>query len=82
MEDRDRTSTHATTSEAADAPALMNQKWGAGVKLTSGHTAMMFTPKREVAVACNVKRTYQVGQKEIIALEFVRYKVSIVALSK
>ncbi|VDP14369.1 unnamed protein product [Heligmosomoides polygyrus] len=48
-----------------------------------GYTAKMFTPKREVTVASwNVQMAYQVGQKEIIARELVRYKVNIAALSE
>ncbi|VDO79495.1 unnamed protein product [Heligmosomoides polygyrus] len=61
----------------------MNRNQGAGAKSTTGYTAKMFTPKREVTVeSWNVRTAYQVGQKEIIARELVRYKVNIAALSE
>ncbi|VDP24432.1 unnamed protein product [Heligmosomoides polygyrus] len=83
MENRERTSTQAAASGAADAPALMSRNRGAGVKSNTGYTTNMFTPKREVTVASwNVRTAYQVGQKEIIARELVRYKVSIAAQSE
>ncbi|VDO87169.1 unnamed protein product [Heligmosomoides polygyrus] len=61
----------------------MNRTRGAGAKSTTGYTAKMFTPKRGVTVASwNVRTAYQVVQKEIIAREFVRYKVNFAALSE
>ncbi|VDO19820.1 unnamed protein product [Heligmosomoides polygyrus] len=75
-------SAQATASGATDAPALMNRNQGAGAKSTTGYTAKMFTPKREVTVASwNVRTAYQVIQKKIIARELVRYKVNIAALT-
>ncbi|EYC06433.1 hypothetical protein Y032_0076g1060 [Ancylostoma ceylanicum] len=69
----------------------MRQYWGTGVKWTTGRKENALrrikkpgiTPKKELRIAAwNVRTGHQVGQKEIIARELTRCKISIAALSE
>ncbi|EYC22440.1 hypothetical protein Y032_0017g3350 [Ancylostoma ceylanicum] len=80
----------ATASGATDAPVLGTM--GTGVKWTTGRKENALrrikgkpgiTPKKELRIAAwNVRTGHQVGQKEIIARELTRCKISIAALSE
>ncbi|EYC10037.1 hypothetical protein Y032_0057g2732 [Ancylostoma ceylanicum] len=75
----------ATASGATDAPVLGTM--GTGVKWTTGwkENALRrikgkpgITPKKELRIAAwNVRTGHQVGQKEIIARELTRCKISV-----
>uniref|UniRef100_A0A914X6S7 Reverse transcriptase domain-containing protein n=1 Tax=Plectus sambesii TaxID=2011161 RepID=A0A914X6S7_9BILA len=81
MEIQPNSSTNATASRAANAPALGIQ--GAGEKWATGQRIKFTTPKLEICIAVwNVQTGHHIGQKEIIAMELSKCKISIAAVSE
>ncbi|CAF1594122.1 unnamed protein product [Adineta ricciae] len=86
MKSKLKSTAHATAFGAADAPALGIQD--AGEKLATGQRKgerekKLITTRAEVKIAAwNVRTRHYVGQKEIIARELSRCKVSIAALTE
>uniref|UniRef100_A0A914XR53 Endonuclease/exonuclease/phosphatase domain-containing protein n=1 Tax=Plectus sambesii TaxID=2011161 RepID=A0A914XR53_9BILA len=82
MDQRQRNSTiNATAFGAADALALGTQ--GAGEKWATGCRFKLFNTKTNIQIAAwNVQTGHHVGQKELIAAEIIKGKISIAALSE
>ena len=81
METESTLTAHATAFEAAYAPASGNQD--AGEKWATGQRKKLITTRAEVKIGTwNVRTGHHVGQKEIIARELFRCKISITALSE
>ena len=72
---------NATASGVTDAPALWSQ--GAREKWTTGRRFKLFNSKKHIHIAAWNGRTGQhVGQKELIAAEIIKGRISIAALSE
>ncbi len=81
MEIESKSTANVTASGATDAPVLGTQD--AGEKWITGQRKKIVTPKLEIKVAAwNVRTGHHVGQKEIIARELLKCKISIATLSE
>ena len=81
METESKLTAHATAFGAADAGASGSQD--AGEKWATGQRKKLIMTRAEVKIAAwNVRTGHRVGQKEIIARELSRCKISITALSE
>ena len=81
MEIESKLTAHATAFGAADAPGSGSQD--AGEKWATGQRKKLIRTRAEVKIAAwNVRTGHHVGEKEIIARELSRCKISITALSE
>uniref|UniRef100_A0A914XFE1 Endonuclease/exonuclease/phosphatase domain-containing protein n=1 Tax=Plectus sambesii TaxID=2011161 RepID=A0A914XFE1_9BILA len=82
MDQKRRNSTiNATAFGAADALVLGTQ--GAGEKWVTGRRSKLFNTKTNIQIAAwNVRTGHHVGQKELIAAEIIKGKISIATLSE